>query len=681
MTEIVGSLALLLVGAASALVYCGMRHQAMKAEFARKLRRSETKFDQIAAIASDWFWEQGSDLRYRYISRSETRRGDLDVSKFIGLTRRETVGDEMAEEEWLRHEADLAARRPFDDFRMKRRDKDGRVRTYTVSGMPIHDEAGSFAGYRGIGRDITDRVEAEEKVLREREFLQSILDALPARISVKGGDGRYILASRAFVEFLGVPRDEILGHTPVEIAARTDEHPLSIESAEAILAEDRQIAETGDSIFRAERRRPLKDGAVRWEEVTKIPFLAHGQEKPWIMASVSDITELKRAERRLRTLSRAIEQSPVAVMVSDPEGRIEYVNQAFQRVSGYGAEEVVGCNPRILKSGYTSSEEYRRLWRKLLAGETWTGELLNRAKDGHLFWEEAAISPVIDESGSIHNFIAIKTEITERKRLEQELVAACERAEAANRAKSNFLAMVSHELRTPLNAVIGFSDIIHRGILGSVTPAVYAEYAQDINTSGQMLLSLVNDILDLTRVESGRDALSMAMVDVSTVIQDVTKLLRALADNGGHRIDIDCVPGIEAKIDRRAVKQIVINLTGNAAKYTDRGGLISISSRRNRDGRVALAVSDTGIGMTEEEVAVAMEPFTRLSNRLTTASQGLGVGLHIVRRLVDAMGAEMTIESSPGAGTTVLVVFAGSQDDDDERNPRSEPASFPAGTR
>jgi signal transduction histidine kinase len=275
------------------------------------------------------------------------------------------------------------------------------------------------------------------------------------------------------------------------------------------------------------------------------------------------------------------------------------------------------------------------------------------------------VNPIVEASGEIAHIVAFITDASPRIRAEENLREAKRQAEIANRAKSDFLANVSHELRTPLNAIIGFSEIIKMQMFGGIGQPLYAEYARDIHSSGQHLLAIINDILDLSKIEAGRFSLHLEAVAVAELFEDCARLVHERANAAGlrltRRID-DATPMLWA--DKRAVKQILINLLGNAIKFTPQGGEVSLTARPAESGSeaeplVELCVSDTGIGIPAEHIATALAAFGQVDNPMTRAQQGTGLGLPIVKSLVELHGGRFAIESEIGKGTKVIALLPG----------------------
>jgi signal transduction histidine kinase len=244
--------------------------------------------------------------------------------------------------------------------------------------------------------------------------------------------------------------------------------------------------------------------------------------------------------------------------------------------------------------------------------------------------------------------------------LAADLVAARDDALQANRAKSAFLASMSHELRTPLNAVIGFSDLIRERVLGDINPAKYGEYIDDIHSSGRHLLGLIDDILDLAKIEAGKRRFLPVDLNLEGAVRDALSLVRTQAAKAGVALRTDIEPRSALRADERATIQILANLLSNAVKFTSAGGTATVFARTNARGGLELGVADNGIGMSAEELAIALEPFGQASGRFTVEGHGTGLGLPIVRALLEAQGATFHIESAAGKGTRAWGEFPAS---------------------
>lgn len=367
---------------------------------------------------------------------------------------------------------------------------------------------------------------------------------------------------------------------------------------------------------------------------------------------------IEKSTEQVRILSRAVEQSAHMVIITDVDGIIEYVNPKFTEISGYPFEEVIGKPPGILQSGDTPKEIYQDLWDTVLCGRQWHGEMKDRRKDGSVFWAAVSIAPVRDPAGALTHFVAMHEDITKRKLEEDGTRIAREQAEIASRAKSDLLANMSHELRTPLNAIIGFSETMLMQMFGPLGADKYQEYAKDIHVSGQHLLELINDILDVSAIEAGKMELHEERLSIDDLIDASTRLVTPRAERGGVviRSNLQAVlPALWA--DGRRMKQILLNLLSNAVKFTSEGGTVAISAELLPDGRLQLRVKDTGIGMTKDEIAKAITKFGQVDSNLARNHDGTGLGLPLTIGLVELHGGVMDIVSEKGLGTEITITF------------------------
>jgi PAS domain S-box-containing protein len=514
--------------ALSSLLAVLHRRQLRRAERATEaLRLSEQRFRDFADATSDWYWEQDEHLRFTYVSASNRPWATPAPQALYGRTRRDIPAIGIGEEQWAQHDADLAARRPLRDFRSQRVDPDGHVHHLSVSGVPVFDASGAFRGYRGSGREITAEVEATET-------LRAVIDAIPAMISAKDSEGRYVL--------MNAYQAQLYGTTPEQAAGRSSGDLVGSAHGAQTGARDRQVVESGLATGFYEER--YAD--------------AHGVMHDWLSAKL----------------------------------------------------------------------------------------------------------PVKDPSGRVRLIISVGMEITDRKAAELEvlraqdaLLEAKEGAERANRAKSAFLANMSHELRTPLNAVIGFSEVMMREVFGPLGLPRYKDYARDIHRSGTHLLDLINDILDMAKIEVGKRELQLEPIDLKTEILETMRLIQWRVGEGsvGLVTELDEAPAT-FRLDRRALRQILLNLVGNAVKFTPAGGTVTVACRRRSDG-LALVVADTGVGIAREHLAQLGTPFFQVHGANVAGKEGTGLGLALTKSLVEMHGGRLAIDSAPGAGTTVPAVF------------------------
>jgi two-component system, sensor histidine kinase and response regulator len=372
----------------------------------------------------------------------------------------------------------------------------------------------------------------------------------------------------------------------------------------------------------------------------------------------------------LRKLSMAVEQSPESIIITDVTACIEYVNETMLRQTGFSKAELVGQNPRILQSGRTPPETYAALWATLRRGQPWKGEFFNRRKNGEEYIEFAIITPLHDTDGRITHYVAVKEDITEKKRVARELDAhrhhleelvvertrqleeARARAEAANLSKSSFIANMSHEIRTPLNAIIGLTHLLRRHEM----PAEQLQRLDKIDSAGQHLLSIINDILDLSKIEAGRLELESVDFHLATVLDSVQSIMTEPAQAKGLslRIHPDGVPPW-LHGDPTRLRQALLNYVSNAVKFTETGSIelrARLVERQGDDLLVRFEVADTGIGIPPEKAVHLFQAFEQADASTTRRYGGTGLGLVVTRRLAELMGGETGVNSVSGGGST-----------------------------
>ena len=356
---------------------------------------------------------------------------------------------------------------------------------------------------------------------------------------------------------------------------------------------------------------------------------------------------------RVRLQERAMTAAHNGIVITDCDSIIRWVNPAFTTLTGYTFEEVVGQNPRLLKSGQHDDAFYQDMYATILSGKVWQGEVINRRKDGSHYTEEMTITPVTDETGQITHFVAVKQDITIRKQMEAELAAARDAALATAKLKSEFLANMSHEIRTPMNGVIGMAGLLRDTPL---TPE-QRDYTETIRTCGDQLLTIINDILDFSKIEAGKLAFENIDFDVRSVVESVVDLMAESAHR--KRIEIACLVHQDLprglRGDPGRVRQVLLNLVGNAIKFTDRGEVVVRATKVAETATHVTArfsVEDTGIGIAPEAQARLFQAFSQADGSTTRKYGGTGLGLAISKRLVGLMGGEIGVDSEAGRGST-----------------------------
>ncbi len=375
-----------------------------------------------------------------------------------------------------------------------------------------------------------------------------------------------------------------------------------------------------------------------------------------VMETLHDITVRKKNEDQIRRLSQAVEQSPVSVVVTDLNGEIEYVNPKFEQVTGYTSAEALGQNPRILNTGKQSPEFYNSLWQTIKSGQVWHGEFENRKKDGTLYWESASISPIFNDHKEIVSFVAIKEDITARKKMIQDLRKAKSRAESSTKAKSDFLATMSHEIRTPLNSILGMSRLAMESGLAQAQH----RRISNIHSAGNALLAILNDILDFSKIDAGKMSIKQEEFQLGDIMERIVTVMKFTALEKNILFSYSFSHGLPLFMtgDASRVTQIIMKIAGNALKYTSAGQveiLSEIIERTDKSLWLKITVKDTGIGMSDNQLSSLFEPFTQIDGSSSRIYGGTGLGLAIVKKITDAMEGSIEVQSSPGQGSVFSV--------------------------
>ncbi len=356
------------------------------------------------------------------------------------------------------------------------------------------------------------------------------------------------------------------------------------------------------------------------------------------------------ASERLHDLTRLVSDW---IWEIDREFKLTYISPRVMDSLGYHPIEIVGSTFEDL-GDFSDAGRGPPAWRSPFRDRSF--EVLSQSGEQRLVLLSGL--PVFsDKDGSFEGARGTARDVTESRDAEQRLIAARHEAEFANHSKSEFLANMSHELRTPLNAIIGFAEMMGGEIFGPHGSPKYGEYAADIKYSADLLLKIIDDILDISKIEAGGLGINLQILAVDEAIASCLNLIRHRALHSGVRLIKRLQPGLEFPADPRLFRQIVLNLLSNAVKFTPRGGSVTVSAQEDPQGVPRIAVSDTGIGIAAADIEKVLKPFVRLESAFNANVEGSGLGLPLVKSLVELHGGSLEIESRPAAGTTVGVRF------------------------
>ena len=528
--------------------------------------------------------------------------------------------------------------------------KDGAGVHVSVTVSPIRDSLGKIDAVSVILRDISDRNRVKEKIHEKESLFHIMADGCPALMWMTNAEGRCEFINRAYREFFNTTLEQVEG-LKWQTLLHPDDAPGYLE------ASNRSVREQAP--LRSEARARSANGEWRWLATYAQPRFSPDGEFLGQVGLSLDITDRKEAEEALRSREEKFRQlaeniREVFWIMPPEEDEIPYVSPAFEQVWGRTRESLYKNPFSWVESIHPDDREQARLLlTRQVQGEPVLREYRIRTPEGVEKWIRDRAFPVRDESGKVIRVVGIAEEITEQKRYEQQLIHAREAADLANQVKSDFLANMSHEIRTPMNGIIGMTELT----LDTELDSTQREYLNAVKYSADALMTVINDILDFSKIEAGKLGLDPVEFSLRDCIGHAMKTLSVRA----HEKDIELACSVPPELadvivgDPIRLQQVVLNLTGNAIKFTERGEVVlSVQLEASDVDGMTLhfAITDTGIGIPAEKQKIIFEPFTQADTSTTRKYGGTGLGLAITMRLIEMMGGRIWVESEPGKGST-----------------------------
>jgi PAS domain S-box-containing protein len=505
-----------------------------------------------------------------------------------------------------------------------------------------------------LERTIVSLRENEERLknsLKEVSDLKAALDE-HAIVAITDAQGKITYVNDRFCRISKYSREELIGqdHRIINSAHHAKDFIRGLWTT---------IAK--GHVWQGEIKNKAKDGTYYWVDTTIVPFLNEDKKPRQYVAIRADITERKQAEEQLTVslkevgdLKAALDEHAI-VAITNAQGKITFVNDKFCAISKYSREELLGQDHRIINSGHHPKDFIREIWTTIARGNVWKGEIKNKAKDGSFYWVDTTIVPFLNEEGKPRQYVAIRADITERKRAE-EVAGRMHAIEEANRIKSEFLANMSHELRTPLNGIIGFGEVLLAGKPGPLNPTQH-DFIGDILNSGRHLLQLINDVLDLSKVEAGKMELNPESFRIEKAIDEVCSVSRGIAHSKRVEIRTRITGDLgEIRLDQQKFKQVLYNLISNAVKFNNEGGWVEIGARFMGD-LLQVQVKDNGIGIQEADLPRLFREFEQLESGAARRFGGTGLGLALTKKIVELQHGTISVRSELGVGSTFAVVL------------------------
>jgi protein-histidine pros-kinase len=595
--------------------------------------------DAIIAKSSEGcvvYWSKGAERVFGYPAHEATGRMVVDLI---------IPPDRVEEEKDILQKVRISE---LSQYETTRRRKDGALIYVDVSSKVVRDSEGALRFILSSNKDVT-----RLKVLRDAKLAEAryanILESTPDGIIMANPAGHIVLANSQAEKLFGYLRGELLGQ-PVEtlLPNRLRGNFLSQESHFFELR-SRRSAGAGAELYGLR-----KDGTEFPVEINLSPL--ETDQGTLVMGAIRDISERKNAEQKVRDQARIMDLVNDSVVLRDLEDRITYWNQGAQRAYGWTSEEVLGrVTHDLLKTKFPLPIKDIRA--KFLAEEHWEGELVHTRRDGSTMTVASRWSLQRNSANEPVAIIELNYDITDRKAIEHALQEKNFELQAAAESKNRFLANMSHELRTPLNGIIGFAEFLTDGRPGPLNMK-QKEYLNDILNSGRHLLQLINDVLDLAKVEANKMELHPEKFMLRTAVAGVCAVANAIAQK--KRIQVDVAVGEElgeVVLDAQRFKQILYNLLSNAIKFTDEGGRVSVEAKPFGNGNFILSVRDTGIGIPEKEFPRLFMEFEQLESGAARRYEGTGLGLALTRKIVEMQGGKIAVESEVGKGSIFTVIL------------------------
>jgi len=532
-----------------------------------------------------------------------------------------------------------------------------------------------------LKKEMAERERLNKSLSRAEKEYKAIIDSVSDIIFEISGEGELIFLNGTWKKITGFDIEQSLHRRIFDLM-----HPQDQKDQRANFE---QLVKGNKNSYRTFARIRTADGTFRAVEMTVSIMRQDENRKMRVVGTLTDVEERRRAEKALSEAEKKyraiVENAAGGIYQVTPEGQYLSANPAMARILGYDSpERMLREIHNAHENVYVSLKERMRFIRDLESdGVVKNFETQVMTRDGRTIWVNENAHIVKDDDDNILYFEGGVEDITKRKEAEIKLREAKIHSDLASRAKSEFLANMSHELRTPLNAIIGFSEIIKDEVLGKLENRQYWEYSRDIYQSGKRLLDIINEILDVSRIEAGERQLNESMVNIGALLDECIDFVKPKLDAGKlnfvNIIDVEGLP--ELRGEELALKQIMINLLSNAIKFTPAGGHITLSQEIDTDGELRLSVTDTGVGLDEAEIEKALSPFGQVETSLSRSASGVGLGLTIVDSLVKLHGGRLELFSQKGIGTTATIIFPanrlhmmdindsdGQDDEDDKRS-------------
>ncbi len=624
----------------------------------KALRENEIKYRSLAEASIDMILTYDLEGRITYANPA--------VEEIFGYTPEEITGQQFGR--YVSPDSLASAHTHFSKgiqgvhvppYELELVHKNGKLVPVEINPTSLFDVEGKIRGRLTVVRDISFRKKAEEalrksekKYKEQSRLFRLMSDNIPDLVWAKDLEGRYIFTNKAYCEKLLIAKHpkETIGKTDMFFANRQRKlHPERKDwftFGEICANSDIPVLEKKKA-FRFDEYGYVR-GKFLFLDVFKAPIFDENNQIIGTVGHGRDVTKEKEAEKELLLRDKALNAAANAIIITDADTVIEWVNQAFTSLTGYTKEEAVGrYTGDLIRSGKQDEAIFENMNKTLQSGQVWKGELTDKRKDGTLYEIEEIITPVTNAKGKVKHLIGIMADISERKAAERELKAAKEAAEESSRLKSAFLANMNHEIRTPMNAIMGFSELMLEA-----TPEEKENYAKIVNTSAGQLLNLIDDVIFMSRLQSEKLPVKKITFFPADVIKEVFLMFNLPEMKKDLKLQIylpEDAENIAIHADANKVKQVLTNFSSNAIKYTEKG-FVRLGFEI-RGASILFFVEDSGMGIPEKEHEHVFEAFYRGRMAVNSAIRGTGLGLNIAKELVELLGGTIGVSSQPRKGS------------------------------
>ena len=618
----------------------------------QELKRSEEKYRLLAEHSADTICTLDRDLNITYTSPSVQSLQGFDPENLTGRAIAELLEASEAGTVISIFKSIASGENPDPErLRIHLQCADGEYVATECNVSALRNDKHELVGLLLVWRDITERQQAEEALNQEKQLVKALLDSIPDCVFFKDTHHRFIRVNHAETELLGVS-------SVLDVIGRRIDQILPDRDATSIHAQENHIMSSGETLVGEEELVTAADGRQLWMAITRAPLLNATGQVIGTLGIRRDVTLRKRAEEEVRTSEQRFRSyftlGVVGKAVFGPDGAIHEVNDYLCTILGYSPEELQN-KPYFELTKKADLRAEKEAFDAVCRGESddFTIEKRILRKDGGQLHVISAVRALRREDGMIDHCIANVLDISERKTMEEDLARAKERAEAATRAKGQFLATMSHEIRTPLNAIIGMSRLLSESELAPEDKT----HAEIIHTSSETLLSIVDDVLDFSKIEAGHLELEQVPFDPQFIANSCVQMLALKAGEKGLEMETNFGPGLPTQVigDPARLRQILGNLLNNAVKFTEKGTITVNVTLEDQDvGNVLLRfeVIDTGIGIPEERRNRLFKSFSQVDASTSRNFGGTGLGLVISKQLAELMGGTADFESQVGEGST-----------------------------